>query len=43
MFDEIAEPYLSSWNSIVNANVKMGLIVVARELFDAMPAKNVIS
>ncbi|KAK1385141.1 Pentatricopeptide repeat-containing protein [Heracleum sosnowskyi] len=43
LFDEIAEPDLPSWNSIVNANVKVGLIDVARMLFDAMPVKNVVS
>lgn len=43
VFDEIDEPDLPSWNSMVNANVKMGFVDVARGLFDAMPVKNVVS
>ncbi|KAL8100985.1 hypothetical protein AgCh_033023 [Apium graveolens] len=43
VFDEIAEPDLPSWNSIVNANVKVGLVDVARRLFDKIPVKNVVS
>lgn len=43
LFDEITQPDLASWNSIINANCKAGLIDVAWNLFDAMPEKNVIS
>lgn len=43
VFDEITQPDLASWNSIINANAKAGFIDVARGLFDAMPEKNVIS
>lgn len=43
VFDEISQPDLPSWNSIVNANVKVGLIDVARKVFDEMPERNVIS
>lgn len=42
-FDEIAQPDLPSWNSIINANVKAGLVDIARKLFDEMPERNVIS
>lgn len=43
VFDEIAQPDLPAWNSMVNANVKVGLIDVARKVFDEMPERNVIS
>ncbi|GFZ19408.1 pentatricopeptide repeat (PPR) superfamily protein [Actinidia rufa] len=43
VFDEIVQPDLPSWNSIMNANVKMGLIKIARKMFDKMPERNVIS
>ncbi|CAL5352293.1 unnamed protein product [Camellia sinensis] len=43
VFDEIVQPDLPSWNSIINANVKMGLVEIARKLFDEMPERNVIS
>ncbi|XP_016496120.1 pentatricopeptide repeat-containing protein At3g62890 [Nicotiana tabacum] len=43
VFDEMPQPDLPSWNSIMNANVKAGLLSVARELFDKMPSRNVIS
>lgn len=43
VFDEISQPDLPSYNSIVNANVKVGLIDVARKVFDEMPDRNVIS
>ncbi|CAK9136251.1 unnamed protein product [Ilex paraguariensis] len=43
VFDAILQPDLPSWNSILNANVKVGLIDVARKLFDQMPQRNVIS
>ncbi|MCD7446965.1 hypothetical protein HAX54_020743 [Datura stramonium] len=31
-----------SWNSIVNGYVKVGEIVVAQQLFDAMPQRNLV-
>ncbi|XP_077217770.1 pentatricopeptide repeat (PPR) superfamily protein [Tasmannia lanceolata] len=43
LFYEIPRPDLSSWNSIISANVKSGSIVAARQLFDDMPERNVIS
>ncbi|WCJ22220.1 Pentatricopeptide repeat (PPR) superfamily protein [Euphorbia peplus] len=43
VFDEIAQPDLTSWNSIVNASVKAGLIDVAMRMFDEMPERNVVS
>ncbi|PSS08133.1 Pentatricopeptide repeat-containing protein [Actinidia chinensis var. chinensis] len=43
VFDEIVQPDLPSWNSIMNANVKMGLVKIARKMFDKMPERNVIS
>ncbi|KAF8401454.1 hypothetical protein HHK36_012393 [Tetracentron sinense] len=43
VFDEIPQSDLPSWNSIVFANIKMGLIEIARRLFDEMPQRNVIS
>lgn len=42
-FDEITQPDLPSWNSIINASVKAGLVDIARKLFDEMPERNVIS
>lgn len=43
MFDEITQPDLPSWNSLITANVKLGLIENARKLFDEAPERNVIS
>lgn len=43
VFDEIPQPDLPSWNSIIHANAKAGMIDVARKLFDEMPQRNVIS
>lgn len=43
VFDEIAQSDLPSWNSIIHANAKAGMIDVARKLFDEMPQRNVIS
>lgn len=43
VFDEIAEPDLPSWNSVVNAYLKLGRSDAARALFDEMPDRNVIS
>ncbi|GMH02607.1 hypothetical protein Nepgr_004446 [Nepenthes gracilis] len=43
VFDEMPQPDLPSWNSIVNANLRVGLISSARKLFDEMPERNVIS
>lgn len=43
VFDHIPHPDLPSWNSILNANAKVGLVDIARMLFDRMPVRNVIS
>ncbi|XP_057963895.1 pentatricopeptide repeat-containing protein At3g62890 isoform X2 [Malania oleifera] len=43
LFDEIPQPDLPSWNSIISANAKLGSIDSARRLFDDMPERNVIS
>lgn len=43
VFDEMSQRDLPAWNSIVNANVKAGLLSVARELFVKMPSRNVVS
>ncbi|KAL5701281.1 Pentatricopeptide repeat-containing protein [Ranunculus cassubicifolius] len=43
VFDEIIDPDLPSWNSIISANAKLGFIGVARRLFDEMPERNVVS
>ncbi|XP_031112136.1 pentatricopeptide repeat-containing protein At3g62890-like [Ipomoea triloba] len=42
-FDEIPQPDLPSWNSMLNANVKAGMVVSARNLFDRMPNRNAVS
>ncbi|KAK9116628.1 hypothetical protein Sjap_015575 [Stephania japonica] len=43
VFDEMLHPDIPSWNSIVNANVKLGCIDNARVLFERMPLRNVVS
>ncbi|RVW54586.1 Pentatricopeptide repeat-containing protein [Vitis vinifera] len=43
VFDEILQPDLPSWNSIINANFQAGLVDMARNLFAVMPERNVIS
>ncbi|KAF8006739.1 hypothetical protein BT93_K0904 [Corymbia citriodora subsp. variegata] len=43
VFDEIAEPDLPSWNSVINVCLKVGRSDAARALLDEMPARNVIS
>ncbi|KAK7392306.1 hypothetical protein VNO78_20740 [Psophocarpus tetragonolobus] len=43
VFHEIPLPDLPSWNAIIHANAKAGLIHIARTLFDQMPQRNVIS
>ncbi|XP_043711060.1 pentatricopeptide repeat-containing protein At3g62890-like [Telopea speciosissima] len=43
VFDEIPNPDLPTWNSIIASNVKIGLISTARQIFDRMPQRNVIS
>ncbi|CAJ1969717.1 unnamed protein product [Sphenostylis stenocarpa] len=43
VFDEITQPDLPSWNAIIHANAKAGMIHIARKLFDQMPERNVIS
>ncbi|KAK4282506.1 hypothetical protein QN277_013872 [Acacia crassicarpa] len=43
VFDEIPQPDLPSWNSIIHANANAGMIDFARKLFDEMPERNVIS
>ncbi|KAL9318139.1 hypothetical protein ACSQ67_014656 [Phaseolus vulgaris] len=43
VFDEITQPDIPSWNAIIHASAKAGLIHIARKLFDQMPERNVIS
>nr|KYP74184.1 Pentatricopeptide repeat-containing protein At3g62890 family [Cajanus cajan] len=43
VFDKITHPDITSWNAIVHANAKAGMIHIARKLFDQMPERNVIS
>ncbi|CAN4091408.1 unnamed protein product [Withania somnifera] len=43
LFDETPQPDLTSWNCIINANVKTGLLCVARELFVKRLSRNVLS
>ncbi|KAK1316401.1 Pentatricopeptide repeat-containing protein [Acorus calamus] len=43
MFDDIPNPDLPTWNSIVSACLKAGSLAVARRLFLAIPEWNVVS
>ncbi|KAK1293373.1 Pentatricopeptide repeat-containing protein [Acorus calamus] len=43
VFDDIPNPDLPTWNSIVSACLKAGSLAVARRLFLAMPERNVVS
>ena len=43
VFDNIAQPDLPSWNSIINASVKVGLTDITRELFNIRTERNMIT